>query len=141
MKPEIKPIVLTYWREYYPKEVGISIEVVKGEKSYTGKPCWNTYLYIHNKEMVDYLWSDYCRKYDWGEVWIPKDMLEELDWNGGQTLYHQAMCGSHRYIKVGDDYQHSWDEGKEHDEHRLINNIRHIAEQFQKAWNQRTPNG
>ena len=136
---ELKPIVLTYWREYFPKEIGISIEVVKVEKSYTGKPCWNTYLYIHNKEMVDWLWSDNCRKYDWGEVWIPKDVLEELPWNGGQTYYHQNIDGNHRYIKVGDDYQHSWDEDKEYNENGLINNVRYVANQFLEAWNRRTP--
>ena len=121
------------------KEVnGISWEVCKWGKSYTGKPCWNTYLYIHDKRIVDALWSDECRKYDWGEVLIPKDVLEELEWNGGQTFYHQIVDGSLRYIKVGDDYQHSWDEDKEHDEHRLINNIRYIAEQFLEKWNRRS---
>ena len=38
------------------REDKIVCEVVKGDLSYTGKPSWNTYLYIHDKDMVDYDW-------------------------------------------------------------------------------------
>jgi len=37
---------------------GIGWEVCKWGKSYQDKPCWNTYLYIHDKKMVDALWSN-----------------------------------------------------------------------------------
>ena len=126
---ELKPRI-----SWVNRDGGIACKVVKSEPSYTGQPSWNTYLYIHDKAMVDYLWTDDCRKYDWGTVYQPKDILEELDWNGGQTFYHQIIDGVHRYIHIGDDYQHLWDEGKLHDEHELMNRIIHIRKQFLEAW-------
>jgi len=120
------------------REGAIACEVVKGEPSYTGKPSWNTYLYIHDKAMVDFLWKDDCRKYDWGTVYQPKDILENLDWNGGQTFYHQITDGDHRYIQVGDDYQHLWDEDKFYDEEGLMNRVKYIRKQFIEAFNTRT---
>lgn len=137
---EIKPPSI-HWSGRLEPECGIAFEVVKWGKSYCNQDCWNTYLYIHNKEMVDYLWSDKCRKYEWGEVWEPKEILEELDWNGGQTFYEQVIAGNHRYIKIGDDYQHLWDEREVYDEQMLYNRIKYIAEQLLEAWNRRANDG
>ena len=117
----------------------IACEVVKGWPSYTGKPSWNTYLYIHDKEMVDYLWTENCKKYDWGTVYQPNDMLENLDWHCGQTFYHQIIQdGGHRYIHIGDDYQHHGDEDRDYTEQYLMDNITHIREQLLEAWNRRS---
>jgi hypothetical protein len=139
MTEEIKPVTITYWRELTTKEFEILKEVVKHGISYCGKPMWNTYLYIHKKEMVDWLWSDNKTVYDWGEVLRPNQIVDELNWNGGQTYYHQCVDGSHRYIKVGDDYQHIWDEHEEHNENILIENIRFICNQLIEKWKAMTP--
>lgn len=94
------------------------------------KTFWNTYLYIINKDMVDKLWTRKKEVYDWGTVYYPKAVIENLDWHGGQTLYHQIVNNGRRYIKVGDDYQHSWDEGQVYSETFLIENIKRIAEEL-----------
>lgn len=96
------------------------------------KDCWNTYLYIVNPRYVKKLWTNKKRIYDWGNVFIPKAILEDLDWNGGQTYYHQVIDNGQKHIKVGDDYQHSWDEGKVYDEAWLSLKIENIAKELKR---------
>ena len=85
-------------------------EICKWGKSYDGLPYWNSYVYINKKEHVEMLWTDEKKVYNWGIVYIPKSILEGLSWNCGQTYYHQFEDNGKRYIKIGDDYQHYWDE-------------------------------
>lgn len=113
---------------------GIAWEVCKWGRSYCDKPCWNTYLIIHDKEIVDKLWSEEVREYELGS-WkdkqvVAKEIIEGLAWNGGQTYYHQITECKGRYIKVGDDYQHSWDEGRDYDEKQLIARIKNISKEL-----------
>ena len=96
------------------------------------KDCWNTYLYILKPEYVKKLWTNKKRVYDWENVFIPKTILEDLDWNGGQTYYHQVVDNGRKHIKVGDDYQHSWDEGKTYDEAYLSLKIENIAKELKR---------
>ena len=81
---------------------------------------WNTYLYIHRKDLVEKLKTG---------TGSPCELLDSLPWHYGQTLYEEHST----YIKIGDDYQHYWDEGYKYYLDNMITNINHIFEEFKKV--------
>ena len=92
------------------------------------KDIWNSYIYIVSPALVDKLWSKKKKIYSWGNVYIPKKILEDLPWNGGQTYYHQVIDNGRKHIKIGDDYSHLWDGDQIFTEDYIIVNIKHVID-------------
>lgn len=98
---------------------GIHFEICKHMMDAEGGPWWNTYIVLnnrYNKDYLEYLWTDEVRTYTRfnGKVVKYQDAKNDwnyLSWNGGVTFYEQRdePDWEFRSIKVGDDYQHSWD--------------------------------
>jgi hypothetical protein len=96
---------------------GLSTEIVRWESSYLlpgeeqvyPKVNWNYYVYI-----PEYIVNDF------DSLWLPVDSdyyslsIAQADWHGGITYYEKFNSDSkqHRYIKVGCDYNHIFDEGQ-----------------------------
>lgn len=98
---------------------GINFEICCHMLDAEGGPWWNTYIILNNHcnpKYLEYLWVDKFEEYERYNGKIvkyqnPKDDWECCSWNGGQTFYEQKIDENHEFksIKIGDDYQHSWD--------------------------------
>lgn len=98
---------------------GIHFEICKHMFDAEGGPWWNTYIVLNNhydKNYLEYLWVEEFRTYTRynGKVvkyQDPKNDWNYLSWNGGPTFYEQKYDPEMEFksIKIGDDYQHSWD--------------------------------
>lgn len=121
----------TIWSGRY-KDIGY--EIVKWGTYMDGLPHWNSYIYIHDEALVDRLWQIDKKTLQIGDkgmvYYSPHSILEDLPWNCGQTYYHQVVDNEGRYIKIGDDYQHYWDEGKRngYDEKYIEYNIKEVID-------------
>ena len=98
---------------------------------------WNTYFYLNSKRhknIVEKLWTTKKKVYDWGTILIPNDIFERLSWNGGQTFYEQKInyADKVKMIKIGDDFNHSWDKEREHmyNENYMEQHIKEIIDEF-----------
>lgn len=105
------------WRGRYRN---IHFEICTHMVDSNGGPWWNTYIILNNKynpNYIKYLWVHDYKEFTRfnGKVvkyQDPKDDWNYLSWNGGQTLYEQQSnddWDEFKSIKIGDDYQHSWD--------------------------------
>lgn len=95
------------------------------DRSPTGN--WNFYLYLHEKKCVDFKslwlrdkikrWSKGGAKYCSNDYSYTASRVARIDFHGGITYYEKmGHSKEFRCIKVGCDYAHLWDEGKEYDE-------------------------
>jgi hypothetical protein len=72
-------------------------------------------MLIHEEmtpEYIKYLWTDEVKEFTMSKVHKyqePHDMVNNLSWHSGQTFYEQVSHVSGRRIKIGDDWNHSWD--------------------------------
>ncbi len=107
-------------------------EIKKSKPCIDQYPSWTSYIYITDKEMIDSLWIKDKKNYTWGVVYEPKSILSDLPWNYGHTYYHQVEDNEHRYIKIGDDYQHYWDESRRdcYNENLIFNNLKDIVDEL-----------
>lgn len=105
-------------------------EIVRWGKYLDGLPQWNSYIYISDKKLLDIFWSEDRCEYAKFVSFKAHSMLENLPWNCGQTFYHQVIDNEHRYIKIGDDYQHYWDENKRsgYNEKYIEENIKNVID-------------
>ena len=101
---------------------GINFEICKHMFDAKGGPWWNTYIILnnhYNPNYLKYFWVDEFQEYTRYNGKIikyqnPKNDWNYLSWNGGQTFYEQKIDDNYEFksIKIGDDYQHSWDYDK-----------------------------
>ena len=60
----------------------------------------------------------------------PNPILNDLPWHCGQTYYHQFQDNKRKYIQIGDDYSHYWDEVKSYNELYLVHSLEKIITEF-----------
>jgi len=109
----------TVWAGKYK---GISFEIQRFTRF--DKACWTFYLFI----LIDSLPEDIRERF-----WLdPKEsnlsfihydyysepLMSNLDWHSGMTRYSKVtgFDGEKQCVKIGCDYQHIWDEGREYTE-------------------------
>lgn len=93
---------------------------------------WTMYLYLHLDripENSDSYWL--LPRKDYGRVnydYYAHGILSSIAWNGGITWYSKesGLDGSPRVIKVGCDFQHSWDH--EHGDYDIENILHAVIE-------------
>lgn len=111
---EVHMIKAKTWRGEYKN---IHYEICSHYLDHKEGPWWNTYIVLntrYNKSYIDYLWSTKTKRYKryngkFHVYKIPNDLWDMLSWNGGHTFYEQKKEKDFQSIKIGDDYQHSWD--------------------------------
>ncbi len=98
---------------HYFTHADISCEVRCWGIELDEKLSWAYYLYVNNKSAQDskfqkYFWLEDADKYY-------NAVFAELSWHCGITYYSQIEDNGWRYTRMGCDYQHYWDEGREYD--------------------------
>jgi len=116
------------WRGFY-RGVRFEINNFKmGDDKYVPiKDCWTHYLIISLDEQLPKEWADkfwlepkYMRFRENGPEHLTYDYFDSvvasLDWHGGCTFYEKlgGPDTKERIVKMGCDYQHLWDEGREY---------------------------
>lgn len=122
-------------KEWFFGYKDITIEInnfkMKGFPNELEKDCWTYYIYIPlsmlPKKMASAIWlthhkdnriaKDKCF-FRYEDTW-----LSILKWNGGATYYKKLEVNGStddpRFVKVGCDYQHSWNDGHTYDVDKL----------------------
>ena len=112
---ELEPLIRSrVWRGIFKN---INFEICEHMFYADGGPWWNTYIILnshYNPNYLEYLWVTDFKEFERYNGKIhkyqePKEEWDVLSWNGGQTFYEQKEYGDFKSIKIGDDYQHSWD--------------------------------
>ena len=114
---------------------------------------WNYYIYLHlhrfkDQELAAKFWCD-DKHYDWGTVadYYNVPIIHSIDFHGGVTLYEKqpGTGASGRVVKVGCDYSHYFDEGRNYhledilyDTRTTIDNFHSVCEYY--IWCQRNGN-
>ena len=102
------------------KYLGIPYEIVSW--SFDGKPKWNYYVFLIEKQIPDVfpsLWLDgkpvsFGGKTTYISYDYENTLISNLDWHMGCTFYEKitGFEGQTKVIKVGCDYSHLYDEGR-----------------------------
>lgn len=114
------------WRGTY---MGVDFEInnfkMGGVLDFPERDCWAHYMYIKldrvpNKEIRKSFWLKPSKDTSFGRKWynyFKSDWCGRIEFHGGCTWYSKesGLDGFEKIVKIGCDYQHSWDEGKYYD--------------------------
>ncbi len=116
---------------------GVTFEINKF-KSYTGGDNWTHYIFIRLERIPDTVMAE--RFWLSGEVdskgrvnyktW--ESIINHLEFHGGCTWYskEQGFDGGNKAVKIGCDYQHYWDEGREYDLQDIMFEVEKTIDSF-----------
>lgn len=128
---------LDTWRGYHR---GVTYEIKKWQL--LGKDKWAYYIVVDERQLPDEVRAQFmCEKRDTGsssgrkfyDYYTSKDIINDLDWHNGLTFYDKegGLDEDPIRIKLGCDYSHFWDEGKQYSAIVLENDARHTID---KLW-------
>lgn len=91
-----------------------------------GRGTWCYYISVSEAQLSPEAFAEFWldpvvtpRKSGWPRVSYDyfAARFADLDWHGGITFYEKfgGIDGAQRYVKMGCDYAHSWDEGRDFD--------------------------
>ncbi len=140
MEIKIKEDTSKKWHGTYR---GVSFEI----KRFTTKDLdgnekygWTHYIFIRldripNKEVANSFWLESkdlfsTKTYDYfNSKWV-----DSIDFHGGCTWYSKesGFDGAEKIVKIGCDYQHSWDEGQTYSEWYVSQQVKETIESFRK---------
>lgn len=121
---------------------GIECEVVSWnfEKPWDGCPSgnWNGYIYINAQQLPDQFNQLLCKKFktDYKSIpwrWDYFGLESIFNMKGGVTFYQvirNEFNGTKVGIKVGNDYQHSWDQGRHYEVNHVIADLKKSVDSF-----------
>lgn len=87
---------------------------------------WNYYIYINPDKMPIKEWKEPLRAEIAKGEW-ESNFLSNLPFHGGITYMKEIGCG---YWKIGCDYNHSGDEGREYSAEQLLGHVKKTIETF-----------
>ena len=105
---------------------GITFEIQNfktgGTPSFPEKYCWTFYLFLNMKQIPDNMRDAFWlapKSDDKGRISYDyyESIISDLDWHCGITWYSKisGLDGDTEIVKIGCDYQHYWDEGRNYD--------------------------
>ena len=112
-----------------------SVEIQNhGVSHYYPIGCWNSYIIMCDSVRYDFDKEAGSQRYVQknlvlDKVWDDKEFWDRFSWNGGQTFLDKSISyEGQRRLKVGDDYQHSWD----HDSNFAKSNLERVGHNIVK---------
>ena len=112
------------------KHKGLVYEIVHwGISEYQPRGIWNIYIYLQimNKEIEKIFWLK-SEKVDWGITYDYFDL--PIDMANGITYYGKVsgFDGNIKQVKLGNDYNHSWNDCHSYDEIELKRDAEHCID-------------
>lgn len=128
---------------YKGKHKGVDFEIVKFPNTFTSKRNfnWCHYIFINlskipQENKPEMLWLKGYKDNIGGKriyyEYYDNEILSRIEFHGGITFYEKisGFDGGDKIIKVGCDYQHSWDENKEYDLEYIKEMVEETIESF-----------
>lgn len=136
----------TVWNAHYK---GVAVEIQSwGREEHGIGACfpsgnWNAYIYLSDRNCprLDEIWLE-DRLVKWSET-SPERLqydhfrnghISAMPFRGGCTFYEKKITvPGHRVVKIGCDYQHSWDEGMHYDENQILGHIMQVVDHLEEC--------
>lgn len=124
------------------RDIHFEIQRFKSYDKESFEYSWTFYLYIDlgmiPTELRERFWLEpkYETKFSENLSMFPmydydsEPLISDLEWPGGCTYYSKETSVDHknRIVKIGCDYQHSWDVGKRYDQHIILFDVKNCID-------------
>jgi len=123
-----EPRKRTTWSLIYR---GISIEAVNWSIPGYKEDCWAGYMYLHSKSHPEILGFDVDLSSKYTDR-IP--VFDDLPFHCGVTFSEITRHREDVRMKVGCDYQHYWDEGREYEHGIVLNDMCKVVDEYREKF-------